>query len=506
MISSCILQKEKNNIYLRGGEISFNVLYFNRIGSMHKLTSLAILLILFSCAKESLEPVFDSDSSASQTILFPTKGEDDYIVDEEDINSFIRYVSLSEKDLGDFESFDTSSDNGLPVYYTLKFQNGWKIISADKRGPVILGEGKGSFSNNTNPAVNTWMDVLADDIQFRRFKADEYYGNATEDILERESYSQLFWSAINCESSFIVNNKLKAKADRDPLLPSGHYELFSVYYTDDVYENIEHYITDPWKQSSPFNDYCPFKAGLPERCSAGCVAVAAAQVLYYSHYKIGVPTVSPSSGFCYGDENNYIQHFEDYSDTTWNVMGTIRNYAALLVGEVGLRLRMNYGSNGSSADEHDLPDRVFEPCGLSCIFYNGYDSSIVFSSLQSGWPILFSAFRYESLFSWPGHSFLIDGYKSYVRTTHYVYEWVTENPINLAPSASTKAEMPVNPEPYEILSISSPRLVSLRFRWGYDDMEDNGFYAPDGAWSYGNRSPYNILKTMIYGFNAIDND
>ena len=475
---------------------------------MHfKLTPL-FLLVLLSCEKQFESSTCETtpDLAISYIQQSSTKGFEDYVVNERDVDSYIHYVYLSEKELGAFVSIDTSSVEDNPVYYVIQFQNGWKILSADKRGPVVLGYGENTFLGNTNPAEKMWLDALSDDILFRRIKAEEYYSNVTEDILERESYCLAFWSAINCDKSFITEKKVKTKFDDDPPLPSGHYELFSVYYTDDIYENVEHLITDPWHQWNSYNNYCPYMSGSSERCPAGCVAIAAAQILYYSHYKIDVPTLSPASGYCYGDEHNFYQCFYDYSDSTWNQMNSSStDYAALLIGDIGLRVGMDYGSDGSSADEHDLPDCVFQPYGLSCTFLNGYNSNTVFSSLQSGWPVLFSAFRYESPISWPGHSFLIDGYTSYARTTHYVYEWVSDPPLGLAPSVSTKAEVPVM-EPYEIISISSPWLVNLRFRWGYADSEDDNTYAPDGAWSYLNRTPYNILKTMIYGFSPINND
>ena len=53
-------------------------------------------------------------------------------------------------------------------------------------------------------------------------------------------------------------------------------------------------LTSHWHQSSPYNDRCPFIPGTKNRAVCGCVATAAAQVIYY--YRKDNPLMARMNG------------------------------------------------------------------------------------------------------------------------------------------------------------------------------------------------------------------
>ena len=81
-------------------------------------------------------------------------------------------------------------------------------------------------------------------------------------------------------------------------LPPGEWVLMEM----EVLENDKY--TSPkltktkWGQKSPWNQCCPmysYTNGKLGHCPAGCVTVALAQYLYYTHYKDNVPLYSVDS-------------------------------------------------------------------------------------------------------------------------------------------------------------------------------------------------------------------
>ena len=466
-----------------------------------------VALLYLSCSQIERHPLETMDSfSLEQLSARETKGwlenTDNYFVTQEDIEDYIHFLILSEGDsLGAFMNSAPVEYDDEVVFYELSFESGWRIISADKRGPIVLASSNngGKSLAESNLGVQTWMNCLADDIEYRRLFGEEYYAGITEEALRGERYCLDMWDAIKAN--------IKPTETKDGLPPpilEGHYELSYTYVTYESYELIQHLTSTTWYQHYPYNEYCPYKLDYSARCPAGCVAIAGAQMLYYLHYKIGVPVLSPSDGYCYGVEGNYVQGFSDYSGNTWDSMDSlcVNNFAALLVGDVGLRVGMSYSSSGSGASMADLPDDVFLPYGVDCTYISSYDSNIVFASLQDGFPVIFGGHRYESPFSWPGHCFLIDGYETYVSITHFVYEWVYDGPGLLGGGGnSINAEVPAPPPPYETTAVSSPYLYRFYLRWGDGGGYDNTPYATDGIWTYPGLTPYQYDRKMIYNFS-----
>ena len=113
---------------------------------------LAFIIMTFSCEKPSLflqdnplltkSPEILSKSAPSDAFLTA----DDYRVSAKDLESFIHFLNILNDDKeGKVVSVDSISHEGRIACYLINLESGWKIISADKRGPVVLaccsGEG-----------------------------------------------------------------------------------------------------------------------------------------------------------------------------------------------------------------------------------------------------------------------------------------------------------------------------------------------------------------------------
>ncbi|MDO4526256.1 MAG: C10 family peptidase, partial [Bacteroidales bacterium] len=282
----------------------------------------------------------------------------------------------------------------------------------------------------------------------------------------------------------------------------GHYELVARTQRTEVVDSVSSMIETLWDQSVPFNNYCPFLPDSKIHAAAGCVAIAAAQMLYYLHYNIGVPEKAPSEAYCYGNINapnkDYNWDQTNFTSTIWDEMGkdwidSNAINAAPLIAHIGKLVGIDYNiqSGGKSAE---LKSKVFAEYGVSCI-YEKYNEEKVKNSLLNEMPVILSAFTKdpENPSKEVGHTFITDRYKRFRTVTTDHYQWVYDV------SDDTLIE-PV-PDKQEI-SYSSPYIGMIGMNWGEGLEFENEWFCLTGDWIpelYPNIN-YNINRNMIYGF------
>lgn len=432
---------------------------------------LTILLVFVSCSSFGMQDEMVcyevSSSTKSGELVNPN------LLTYADITAYCHYLSIHESTKSKV-ILDISPvvRKGVTVYYVINFDKGWRLLSADKRGPIVLAESEeGQFNQDeVNEEEGAWLDAISDQIISRITRESETGPYDNETITEKEQKCLDFWSAITCEKSFLL-------ARSDSKLSQHRYD--SLYLTNayDVvieYESVDHLIPVYWHQDAPFNTYCPLiSENSSTRCPAGCVALSASQTLYYLHYHMGSPNNSPSSGSCTGWIGNYTQTFSNFISTTWDNMeySTDTNgYAALLIGYMGKMLNMNYGPTGSSAFTSDIPF-VFGSCFGINSTYSYFNSNTAYNCIASGYPVICRASS-----SGGGHSFIIDGYVTSVTETHYEYT---------LPSGQIAQEV----------VLSSPYLTAFRINWGWGLYGRNATYQPDGTWL-----GFDNSRSMVYNF------
>ena len=201
--------------------------------------------------------------------------------------------------------------------------------------------------------------------------------------------------------------------------PPGHWEedLFTEY---EYCDSLDHMVAK-WDQMEPYNDCCPDLVSVPSsRASAGCVAVAGAQVLHYLHYKLGSPEVMFSQGYCDGNVNNFIKQFSYPNAEVWDLMSSEYQVSAqytlpeaILIGYVGERVNMHYADNiiddYSWAIPRNLKSDLFEHHGISCT-HDNYDETIVARCLSEEMPVIVFATDQMIPVNFRMHCFVIDGY------------------------------------------------------------------------------------------------
>lgn len=400
-----------------------------------------------------------------------------------------------------------SDENDTLLYFYSKPEGGWTIYSSDTRVPAIVAQSdEGAYEDiMKNENAKIWIESIAEDMRIIKSLDDDKLNFSKEDIERNKS----FWTSISSPDTF-VKQLLKQNGTRGingaPPFPEGHWEfMYSTSYSE-VYDSISRLTTTDWHQGSPFNEYCPFLLDNEHHAPAGCVAIAGAQMLYFLHFHFEVPETAPSSATINSnilDYPNYDWSQDNYNSTIWNTMNSYYNYdAAPLIADVGRRVDMLYGTNGSGAQTSDLVDNVFGSYGISCTF-SDYNVGDLKSSLLSGIPVVLSAraHNYSSLFGTIGHCFITDRYKRTRNVTVSHYQWVWDT---LPPESGP---VPMIPDKVEY-TYSSPVISMIGMNWGWGYNPPGEWFSLTGDWyKVIDSIPYNfnISRHMIYDFHVTNN-
>lgn len=476
---------------------------------LYVLLFFSFVYFAFSCSSKRNLNLLENHTRKSSALTKALVGrgiQEEYYVTENDLQNYVKFRILEAKCKGQSVILSSISPirwDSIPCLYVLQYERGFEIVAADKRSPVPIAiNSKGTFSECDDPdGFGGHLSLIASEVFL---SLAGFLPPASQEEEKNIQESLNFWLLINKQTPIVSNNKLDSiseGANRGGHFPQGFWEMVIAESEEEVYDSIPHLTTTVWHQHNIYNLYCPEDRDTLNsivRCPAGCVAIAGAQMLYFLHNKDGVPSTSPSQGSCTGYvyDNSYIQNFGNHSTSTWASMSSISvvdTCAALLVGDVGKRLHMDYAWDGSGAYTEDLVDDVFSPYGWNCTYLDDYSSSIIINSLQSGYPIVCAGCRTVRGVDKVGHAFLVDRYKRTRTRTRITWRWVdldgdpTNNPILLPPD--------------DEFTYSSPHISYYGMNWGQgNSIANNTWCSLSGVWQYGSLPPYNYNREMIYGF------
>ena len=182
-------------------------------------------------------------------------------------------------------------------------------------------------------------------------------------------------------------------------------------------------LTCNWDQKDPFNRMCPQYEdnGVTITCATGCVATAAAQIMYY--HKWPVRGTGSNSYEWTGHDGQEIwadfNHTYDWDNMIDNYVegsfnDTQANAVAQLMFDAGVAAGMSYGKS-SSTSAYWMMTALRENFGYSksmkMLMRNTMTlaqwEDLIFGELNAGRPILYSGFTTGG-----GHSFVLDGYNA----------------------------------------------------------------------------------------------
>lgn len=271
-----------------------------------------------------------------------------------------------------------------PLAYIVNYADnqGYAILAADEQLPPVIAIGdSGTFSTE----------------KFLQFVGGEEYTRTGSDITPAQEIQYA-----------MVNNSLTLPVlpvYPNPATPTGHDTVLIL--------KCMPLVPTKWGQGSPYNYYSPLDDN-GNKCVAGCVPIAGAQVLtslcYHHNFKPSVTIDSeyPVDWFMlnktiYRDTLRY-----DYNEITPGSMNI-----ASLVRAVGKYLNADYSATATSASTYNLTN-LYSMLGLSSIEYGGTDSistNDLFDMIVArNYPVNARASRIKDDNETVGHSFILDGW------------------------------------------------------------------------------------------------
>lgn len=382
------------------------------------------------------------------------------------------------------------------LYVYKKKEGGWTIYSTDTRVPPVVAQSdSGSFENLMQiPAARLWIESMAEDLAAIRQLPDSKLNFTKKEIENNKN----FWESISSPDKFVRKIIDIGDIDTTRLIPRGHYELHRTITTTEILEDIFDLTLTRWHQDDPYNRCCPLRTDNPQkRAPVGCVPLAAAQVLFYLHYHLGVPEKAPSTGECIGNINSFTSTQSDYNSEIWDIMKTDSTATAPFLANCGMRVGVQYGNTGTGAVTSRLVDSVFAPYGISCR-YDTLVPSVLISNLRAKLPVILRATdsTQES-----GHAFITDRYRRSRTVTINNYVWVYDNPV---PGGA----LPFVPDKNEYVYISpETEYIGMNWGWGKEAYKTNEWFTLTGDWmsSYAPIYNWKIGRCMICDFEVSEN-
>ena len=443
------------------------------------------------------------DINQSNKSLFPVLK--DKIVTREFV-PFILERSLDRNVFKDKDSYTltTVTKNGRNLMYVANFdKGGWAIVSGRFHvDDLILAygtEGELDPSNVDSPEVRFWLEKAESMVEQEMIEDEE---SASEETFRSGPY------------------------DNEPYVwlrvPIGYQ------YSSEPYENIAPLTETEWGQGSTWNFACPYYPNTSRRCVLGCTAVAYSQMLYYLHYKIGIPSGlyhQIDTSYTWDASNQYFtSHFSrsDYNSQSprWDQMqkhwyffytNNVK-YTGWFILDVADRIGTSFALSGSPAF---FRKNLFSSLGINCTLIDTFNDYITRNSIRDEMPVLVSGYDSNITRSNDGeggHAWLIDGLQSTRYTEDYqqYLRIIPTDSLSFYPDLnydmiltdSQKQFLYPDIEEYETIheyNYSYSYLYSMN--WGWNGSY-NGYYSSAPLeWNPGN-SVYNDRLKMIYGFSV----
>lgn len=345
---------------------------------------------LFSCAKETNDIILDNDATPDPgTQLSYIVPLDDAVAELEQVlnarssDGAATRAIATDRVIGNIEIVGQSSNSSMTrsanmdsLLYIVNFEDskGYAILGADKRADGVI-------------AIVDKGNITADEFLFSQ--------NTTAD-----NGSQYLYNTILEYVSYQISTYKE-----EPVTRAANQQWWGSWVFT---EGTLKFLTTEWHQREPYNYYCPEING--QKCVAGCVAIAVAQILAYNKkvHNIGKDGLS---GYTF-DWNGILADMEN--------PGTNPLAVATLIRAVGASAQINYGLDESSttASKACTP---FIMGGYAIAVPAPYNFPQIKSKVcDNGLPVFVGAQGvYPNGTFFGGHAWVIDGYEKQLR---YLFE------------------------------------------------------------------------------------
>lgn len=417
----------------------------------------------------------------------------------DDVVSYIeKYKQTETKSNLNLNNIIPIVSNDDTLMFLVNYKDGWEVLSTDTRFPKVL-----AFSRGGNTCISELYDNQTSSLFFTEMQNALRVARHDTTSIFQSQQSRANWSDI----------KLRV---RDGEWWSEWCTYRSVLIQRDTIE-IDHLLDTHWGQSGVWATFMPYREPAhSSHCYAGCTMVATAQVLYYLHYKLGVPSYTfnyascsahlsaPTSSLTLNSSNT---HFFSISELCWDNMAknlaesSTKNYwsVSALMLRLGYLDGATYEYDGTSGSIPGMKNVLASHYGIDCL----HTTSIAFDTIfHQIWvkrkPCILNIWDSNEYNT--GHAIVVDGYHR--DRSRYLKYQVRNNNYGEVQYRTIEED-------------EDTHYVAIN--WGYNgsgDYDSSGstiwylampsIYNNYINWSYtSGATTYHIIYSMLYNFSVL---
>ena len=393
------------------------------------------ILVLFSCSVDEPVSRVAEDCFITKSGLSIHSFENCFVSDTE-IEAYARFRALATKneDLIVSEVIPISFEDVICAYL-LNYNEGWEVISGDKRfEPSLADSHTGSYIFGVSEGSDAWIYSLVEEIFAQQNKMSEpgFIDGLSSKAKESIENNLSFWSIITSPETFFDSPKTKVNGDGG-ILVLVDVEIDTLYYSQ-----INHILETQWTQFEPFNAQYPNDSTLIEgKLFASDEAVAAAQMLYFLHNEFGSPENIPSYVTC--DYINNVWHIYNHgsTDSLWSSMLNSDGVSAsILIAVTDADLAATCVQSQHpyfNADNANIVSQVFNNYDITCI-ESTYNPSSIDNYLHAGFPSIVRSLAYSQSGNTTNVAYIVDAcMHGIIRQTYYYELQYPDGTVGIAP-------------------------------------------------------------------------
>ena len=459
---------------------------------MKRIAILFSVLCLASCSLTddyTLNTLHDVDINS----LILTKGSDDFFqrdfsISLEDLDVYLRFYTPEGKEVVDVTPITLYDDKVQGFLVT--FNDGWALLSADKRTNAVLAESeKGNFNledpNDPNEGRKVLIKSYLSEVKaIQDFSSEEeanrFLGKRA--MVEMEN-NALFWDLMTNPNKVLTRPHTKVE-------PNYVYVLDDIQYDTITLEVVNHLTQTRWIQTYPYNQYYPYTdMYMTDQYPTGCVPLAGAQMLYFMNDNFGVPEYAPTHAAFGGFPPYHYWSQTGSSSTIWEDMNDQDGQAAaVFIADVANRAGVSFiNNNGDYMTGSTLQslESVFNYYGIDVDTYTYSPDSVEYYIMERGIPVIADA-SYTPSGPYSNHTFIIDaGLKGQRRATYYYQKLYDDGTYGLG---------------YHVYVYENVYIWKIGINWGMGSGYDYDWYLSTGNWTVNGMS-FNYNRNTLLGYS-----
>lgn len=362
----------------------------------------------------------------------------------------VKAVMRSEISSDDIQSMSSMEDTVLYIVNFAGHKGGYMVLSNDVRVPILAFSDEGSIDNlEDNPGIMVLM---------------QNYDGFVSTAIEKYNYI-----ADSLDAKDRQKSATRIVSPNEPnKIPPFFMAQFVGYDSrfapiTDMPEKKDKLLAMHWHQSSPFNDNMNFCRVCQTNYPAGCMTIAAAQILAYKN------AIKRSKDGSIGYDWRYNTQLTDESVFNPRVTAEIKTFVKEVADMLGVRGQHN-GEDGDFSSpagrgyyEQAKAILKLEDHGITAMLWNqpyydrdGWIREEVMSSLRCNNPVYATGISTTT-----AHAWVIDGYRQTPRLYKDIYEkWLLLDGTFYYRYYETRLHM--------------DRTTSYHCNWGWERINVNG--------------------------------